>query len=315
MMSPPAGVVGGVRRAVKHTLFSIGYYHQRLAHFEFPGVAILCYHGIRQRTEPRVPFNDLHVHPDVFDSHCRLIATACNPISLDDMREVLEGRRVLPPRPVIVTFDDGYRSVLEHALPSLERYQIPAAVFVCVDPVLRSRHFWFDALCRQQDEEAVLHAATVPYQEWRRRNESLMTACHVDETHRPMTRSELRQLASSPRIEIGGHTLSHPTLARASVDEQRCEIAGSRAALQDAIGKPVDAFAYPFGRRGIHYGAETVQLVREAGFRLAFTTEPSFATNLDDRFNLPRFVMVDAVTAIELAHRLTHSWHPTEAGV
>jgi peptidoglycan/xylan/chitin deacetylase (PgdA/CDA1 family) len=313
MIFPSRTVFGGVRRVVKHTLFSVGYYHQRLAQSEFPGVAILCYHGIRSQTDPRVPFNDLHVDPEVFEAHCRLISTACNPISLDDFRAALDGTRALPPRPVIVTFDDGYRSVLEYGLPSLEQYGIPAAVFVCIEPVLRSQHFWFDTLCRRQDEQAVLQAATVPYQEWRRRKESISAACYEHEKHRPMTISELRQLASSPLIEIGGHTLSHPALAHASVDEQRCEVAGCRTALEDAIGTRVNAFAYPFGQNGIHYSAETVRVVRDSGFDVAFSTEPSFVSNPGDRFDIPRFVILHAVTEVELAHRLAHSWHTPQA--
>lgn len=315
MIFPSRTVFGGVRRVVKHTLFSVGYYHQRLGQCDFPGIAILCYHGIRSRGDRDVPFNDLHVDPDAFDAHCRLIASACDPISLDDFRAALGGGRSLPPRPVIVTFDDGYRSVLEYGLPSLEHHGIPAAVFVCVEPIVRSQHFWFDTLCRREDEQAVLRAATVPYQEWRRLKESMATGCHEYEKHRPMTVSELRQLASSPLIEIGGHTLSHPALARASVAEQRCEIAGCRMALEDAIGKRVKAFAYPFGQIGTHYSADTVAVVRDAGFDMAFTTEPSFATNHDDQFDIPRFVILDAVTEVELAHRLTHSWHTTQAGV
>src|ERR1051325_10200025 len=202
MIFPSRTVFGGVRRVVKHTLFSVGYYHQRLGQSEFPGVAILCYHGIRSRTDPRVPFNDLHVDPEVFEAHCRLISTACNPISLDDFRAALDGKRALPPRPVIVTFDDGYRSVLEYGLPSLEQYGIPAAVFVCIEPILRSQHFWFDTLYRTQDERAALQAAAVQYQECRRGRESISAACYEHETHRPMTISELRPLASSSLIEI-----------------------------------------------------------------------------------------------------------------
>ena len=315
MIFPSRTVFGGVRRVVKHTLFGVGYYHQRFAQFDFPGIAILCYHGIRPRTDPRVPFNDLHVDPDVFDAHCRLIASACNPMSLDDFRGVLEGNRRLPPRPVIVTFDDGYRSVLEYGLPSLERHGIPAAVFVSIEPVLRSQHFWFDTLCRQQDERAVLQSATIPYQAWRRQKESMAATCYEQERHRPMTVSELRQLAASPLIEIGGHTLTHPALAHASVDEQRCEIVGCRTALEDVIGKSVNAFAYPFGQIGRHYTPETVAVVREAGFDMAFTTEPSFVSNHEDAFDIPRFVILDAVTDVELAHRLTHSWHTSQAGV
>lgn len=315
MIFPSRTVFGAVRRVVKHTLFSVGYYHQRLAQSGFPGIAILCYHGIRSRIDPRVPFNELHVDPDVFDAHCRLIATACNPISLDDFRGVLESNRPLPPRPVIVTFDDGYRSVLEYGLPSLEQYGIPAAVFVCTEPVLRSQHFWFDTLCRRQGEQAVLDAATIPYQDWRRQKDSMAAPCYEHEKHRPMTVTELRQLAASPLIEIGGHTLTHPALARASVDEQRCEIAGNRTALEELIGKPVNAFAYPFGQIGTHYSPETVAVVRQAGFDMAFTTEPSFVTNHEDTCDIPRFVILDAVTDVELAHRLTHSWHTVQAGV
>jgi peptidoglycan/xylan/chitin deacetylase (PgdA/CDA1 family) len=307
IVSPPA-VFEGVRRAVKQTLFSVGYYHRRLSHFQFPGAAILCYHGIRNVGDAPVPFNDLHVCADVFEAHCRFISAVCNPISLDDLRAARAGGQPLPARPVMVTFDDGYRSVLDHALPSLQRYGIPAAVFVCSDPVLRSRHFWFDTLCRRAGEEAVLRALTLPYDEWCALRESVSTAAEEHETHRPMTAAELLRLASSPLIEIGGHTLSHPTLARASIDEQYSEILGCRVALQDAVGKPVAGFAYPFGRLGAHYGPETVSIVGNAGFDMAFTTEPSFQSSGGDLFEVPRFLMLDAVDDVELAHRLTHSW-------
>jgi peptidoglycan/xylan/chitin deacetylase (PgdA/CDA1 family) len=308
-------VFGGVRRAAKQTLFSVGYYHQRLSQLEFPGVAILCYHGIRTVDDARVPFNDLHVYADVFEAHCRFISAACNPISLDDLRASLDDGQALPARPVMVTFDDGYRSVLDYALPSLERYGIPAAVFVCSDPVLRSQHFWFDTLSRRDGEEAVLRAQTLPYKEWCALRESISTRADERETHRPMTAAELLRLATSPLIEIGGHTLSHPALAVASIDDQHHEILGCRIALQDAVGKPVDGFAYPFGRLRAHYGPETVGIVRNAGFGIAFTTEPSFQSSRCHRYEVPRFLMLDAVDDVELAHRLTHSWHTTETGV
>lgn len=314
-MIPPPAAFGGVRRAVKQTLFSIGYYHQRLSQFEFPGVAVLCYHGIRNAAQAQAPFSDLHLSTDVFEAHCRLISAVCNPISLHDFLTALDGGRALPSRPIMVTFDDGYRSVLDDALPLLEQYGVPATVFVCSDPVLRSRHFWFDTLCRRDGEEAVRRAQTLPYDEWRELSESISTSVDERELHRPMTTAELLRLASSPLIEIGGHTLSHPALAVAATDEQRREISGCRSALQEAVGKPVHAFAYPFGRFGAHYGPETVSIVRNAGFDVAFTTQPSFQTRGGDLFEVPRFLMLDAVDDVELAHRLTHSWHTTETGV
>ena len=106
--------------------------------------------------------------------------------------------------------------------------------------------------------------------------------------------------------------MSHPTLALAPLEEQRREIAGCREWLQQAIDKPIEAFAYPYGTLPQDYLPETADVAREAGFTLAFTTHESFAALDGDPFQIPRFVMLDAVGDVELAHRLVHSWHPGE---
>lgn len=304
--APP--VLSSVRHAIKQSLFAVGYYHQRLSHAAFPGIAVLCYHGVRDSAES-TPFSDLHVTKATFERHCRLIAEACTPISLADFREVRLGRRTLSPRSVIVTFDDGYRGVLDHALPVLERHGIPAAVFVSAQPVLEGRHFWFDTLGRRRGEAAVLKARALPYQQWRALVESIQVPADADDAHRPLTSAELVRLAASPLVEIGAHTMTHPTLAFAPVEDQRREIAGCKVALERVLERPVTTFAYPYGNIGDDYSAETVRLVRDAGFELAFTTGASFATSQCDPLQVPRFMMLDTVGEEELAHRLVHSWH------
>lgn len=294
-------------RAIKQSLFAMGYYGRRLSHVAFPGVAVLCYHGIR-RADEATPFNELHVTRDTFERHCELITKSCNPISLDDFRAARAGTRPLPPRAVMVTFDDGYRGVLDYGLPSLERHGVPAVVFICAGPVLGSRHFWFDALWSREGEAAVLNAREARFAEWRTLITSIDKPADPGEQHRPLTVEELRRLAASPLIEIGGHTLSHPTLALAPAEEQRREIRGCRETLQDAINAPVDAFAYPYGGLRQDYLPETAGIAREAGFTSAFTTGESFATLDGDPFQIPRFVMLESVGDVELAHRLLHSW-------
>ena len=306
-VAPP--VLSSVRRAIKQSLFTVGYYHQRLTHAVFPGVAVLCYHSVRSGDE-RMPFHELHVTKATFERHCRLIADACHPISLADLRDARAGTRSLPPRSVVITFDDGYRGVADFALPILERYGIPAVVFVCVAPVLNGRHFWFDAMYRREGEAAVLRARSLPYAEWRSLTESIETTAEVHETHRPLTPSELRRLAASPLIEIGAHTITHPTLARAPIDDQRREIAEGSSALERALGRRVTAFAYPYGSLS-DYTSQTVGLVREAGFDLAFATSVAFAAPECDPLQIPRFTMLDSVGDVELAHRLVHSWYST----
>jgi peptidoglycan/xylan/chitin deacetylase (PgdA/CDA1 family) len=301
---PDAVMIG--RRAIKQSLFAVGYYHQRLSASAFPGVAVLCYHGLRVSDDP-IPFQGLHVTKATFERHCRLISNACDPISLSELLEARRNGSELPPRSVIVTFDDGYRGVLEHALPILERYCIPAAVFVSAAPVLDRRHFWFDTLCRREGEAAVLKARALPYDTWLALTEATAT---VDETeaHRPLTLAELQRLAASPLIEIGAHTMTHPTLALAPVEDQQREIAGCKTALERVLGKPVTAFAYPYGNVFEDYTSETVSLVRDARFDLAFTTRASFVSSECDLLQIPRFMMLDTVGDVELAHRLMYSW-------
>jgi peptidoglycan/xylan/chitin deacetylase (PgdA/CDA1 family) len=309
MMSSRAAdpMSSNMRRAFKRALFGGGYYHRRLARARFPGVAILCYHGVRGAQES-VPFNELHVTSETFARHCKLIAETCNPISVDDLRRTRAGIATLPDRAVVVTFDDGYRGVLDGALPVLERYSVPAVVFTCIDPIRRSRHFWFDTLYRREGEEAVQRAKAAAHAAWQALVRSIDSPADQQEHHRPMTLDELRRLASHPLVEIGGHTLSHPTLALAPAGEQQREIAGCRDVLQELIGRPVRSFAYPYGHPGDDYDDVTSAIVRDAGFDLAFTTAGAFARLSDCAFEIPRFTMLDSVQDAELAHRLLHSW-------
>ena len=254
------------------------------------------------------PFNELHVTRRTFEGHCRLLSESCNPISLDDLRAARAGVRALPPRPVLITFDDGYRGVLDHALPVLERYNVPAVVFVCAGPVLSGTCFWFDVLCRSPAKAPSWKRSVPRTRNGRALVAGIETAAPVSERHRPLTLEELRRLAASPLIEIGGHTMSHPTLALTPIDEQHREIVECRRALQDALNKPIESFAYPYGSVKQDYSADTVAVVKQAAFSLAFTTAEAFGTLDGDPFQIPRFVMLESVDDVELAHRLSHSW-------
>ncbi len=304
-MKVPTGPLG---RLAKHGLHSAGYYHHRLAQVEFPGVAVFCYHGIRDDGTGDLPFRDLHVERSAFEGHCRILRECCSPISTAQLVAALNGAS-LPPRPVLVTFDDGYRSVLDLGLPILEQYEIPAAVFVCVEPIVRGEHFWYDSVYRARGSEAVAAARRSPTAEWRTLVDAIATLAQASDVHRPMTVNELQLLAASPIIEIGGHTMTHLTLALAGIDEQREEIEKCRDHVTALVGKIPAGFAYPYGLRPDDYSADTVELVAAAGFKYGFSTRQQFAPRDGSPFEIPRFVMVDGIDEAELAHRLVHSWH------
>ena len=170
-------------------------------------------------------------------------------VSLPDIPEL--DLLLLTDRAVVVTFDDGYVDVLETAYPLLARYEIPATVFV-VSGCLGKR-FWWDA--------------------------------GEDDAARPLTFSELADLAGSRLIDVGAHSVSHPMLATLSPGEQRAEITTSKETLQASLNVPVHGFSYPHGATS----KATREMVERAGYEYACTSHNDTVDSTSDLFRLPRF--------------------------
>jgi peptidoglycan/xylan/chitin deacetylase (PgdA/CDA1 family) len=272
-------------------------------------VAVLCYHDVRAGDRPPgpTPFARLHVHVTELQAHCRLIRETCHPISLAQWRASLAGGSPLPPRPVLFTFDDGYRGLFTHARPILERYAIPAVAFVCSDPVAERRLFWHDSLARDRGEAEVERVKGLPFGEWEEASAASARPAVDGDAGAPLTVAEVKALADG-LVEVGAHTARHAILARADREQQRAQIARGKAQLESWIGRPVTAFAYPNGRPGLDYTAESVELVRALGFDFGFTTRPAFASPDEPALERSRFLVLAGISAAELAHRLSYSW-------
>jgi peptidoglycan/xylan/chitin deacetylase (PgdA/CDA1 family) len=111
-------------------------------------------------------------------------------------------------------------------------------------------------------------------------------------THRALSAEELVRLADGTLVEVGAHTVSHPVLSALPASDQHAEICGSKARLEEILGRPVQSFAYPYGARS-DYTGETAGIVREAGFSLACANFPEVVRRSADIFQLPRLVVRD----------------------
>lgn len=298
-----------VTSAVKRGLLSVGHYARRLHRDRFPGVAVLAYHGVRADDwQPgTMVFEGLHVRASELDAHCRLLCETCHPIGLAQWRAARDGGAPLPARPVLVTFDDGYRTLSTLAQPIVQRYGIPAVAFVCSEPVERQQLFWHDALAQACGETAVERAKSLPFEQWQATREPCRRAAAAGDPHAPLSIDEVRALACNG-IEIGAHTAAHPILARLPLEQQSEQIVQNKQALESWTNRPVTAFAYPNGQPGRDYTSATVALVKQNGFDLAFTTRAGFATASEPSLEHSRFFMLAGISAAELAHRLCHSW-------
>ncbi len=262
------------------------------------------------------------VEPARFTEQIEALKRVRQVASLDQVLAWREHGRTGEKPLAAITFDDGYHDALYAALPILERADCPATVFVASGLVGSGRGFWWDELVRLLMAAPTSNgplrlrirgrALAWPFsgsdagrrrvcRQVRRRLRDLQPAeielqldaiCawakiprRLDPEDRLMTVEEVGRLSQS-LVEIGAHTVRHPSLPSLSPEAQKAEICESRAACQAWTGKPVTHFAYPFG----HYDRSSVRAARETGFRSACATSPGVVRPWTDPFRLPRMV-------------------------
>ena len=253
-----------------------------------PGVAILGYHRV---SDAKPEALGLSVSPAHFRAQLAVIARLARPFRLSDAAKSLASGRV-PPRGVVLTFDDGYADNLHTVLPLLEEHEIPATIFVTSGN--RGGEFWWDRLARAvagTPDSADAHRVAaelerLPEQEREHRLRRLEAenANPPPTVHRSLTAVELQRLAASPLIEIGAHSESHAPLTRLSREDQRVETLQSRRELERLIRMPITSFAYPHGAMT----PETVEIVRESGYTIACCSKSDVATARSPMLALPR---------------------------
>src|SRR5262245_21672776 len=124
--------------------YRLRYYAKRLRSYIARNSLVLLYHRVADLDTD--PFS-LSVTPDNFSEQMKVLRKVCNPISLRELSEGLRNQRIKR-RSVVVSFDDGYADNFHNAKPILERYEIPAVVFVIAGAVGVQNEFWWDELER-----------------------------------------------------------------------------------------------------------------------------------------------------------------------
>jgi peptidoglycan/xylan/chitin deacetylase (PgdA/CDA1 family) len=227
--------------------------------------SVLAYHGVDD--------------PEGFAGSMDYLKRHYRPITIEDLdRAVNEGREI-PDRSVLVTFDDGHLSVLEHGLPILSERGIPAVAFVVAGVLSTDLPFWWSSVAELVEHGAVVtghegldgaaliqHLKQVPDQE--RRDAIAQLEASAPAPTRPgrqLAREDLGRLRSAG-IDIGNHTWSHPCLNRCDPDRIDDEILSAHHSLGEALGQPPRWFAYPNG----DWDPTAEEILSELGYRLGF---------------------------------------------
>ncbi len=203
---------------------------------------ILVYHYVEIVTDLRdTNRQSMAIPPRTFeDQMVTLRVEGYHPIHFNDLSAYFNGEKDLPTKPIILTFDDGYRDFYTDVLPILRKHHVPVTAYI--------------------------------------------VSGFLDYTQNYLTTEQFMEIAHEPLVEIAAHTVSHADLTTLNLASAQEQIVDSKQMLKKLIGRPVNHFAYPYGR----YQIGTLQLVEKAGFATAVAMDLGTTQNYASRFHLKR---------------------------
>jgi peptidoglycan/xylan/chitin deacetylase (PgdA/CDA1 family) len=215
---------------------------------------VLMYHKVND-----LPDNPLSMPVSLFDEQMDLLRTLG--YTVVDLQAVLDyyvQGTPLPPRAVLITFDDGYHDNLDNAARVLQKYGYAGVLFVPVG-------YLDDRQPLPHEERLAAHGVMNPTLDW-------------------------DELADVERrgIRIESHGISHRPLANLEVDEAAREITLSKLRLEERLGRPVRAFSYVKGSEA-DYRPVHLSLVRQAGYDVAFSAVSGANSAETDPLQLRRY--------------------------
>jgi len=229
-------------------------------------VPILYYHRVEEGLHPTKG-----VSPSAFEAQMRWLRfRGYQTISFGDLAAFFAQEAVLPSKPVMVTFDDGYLDNYRIAAPILKRNGLTATIFLVSD-FIGETSSWIP------DPDQVIPL---------------------------MNPDQIRELQKEG-FSFGSHTCRHSCLVRVPHETAREEIFRSKQDLENLLQTEVDSFCYPYG----DYDASSVELVREAGYKAARVVHTDNRHRQEDLFTLHCVKVNGTIRLLKFAYYLTEWYH------
>ena len=259
-----------------------------------------------------------------FDWMVRLIGRNFNVLPFGRAVSLLKSGS-LPKAAACITFDDGYKDNFSVALPILQRHGLTATFFIATG-FLSGGRMWNDDII---EAIRLLPNETVDLKEFGLDQYDLTTPTnrvnaigtmlgklkYLPHGQRESTARKIAQRAGvddrsglmmsaddvramrATGMELGGHTHSHPILKALKDDDAYLEITRGKIELETILAEPVKVFAYPNGNTQLDLSSQHIEMLRQAGFIAAATTQQAIATVQTDPFMIPRFTPWDRTSA------------------
>jgi peptidoglycan/xylan/chitin deacetylase (PgdA/CDA1 family) len=216
-------------------------------------IPVLMYHAlVKKRT---ASLHTVHIEQTLFQQQVEWLAgEGFQSITIDAMLRLFTDRNA-DGKYCVITFDDGYHSLYNYALPLLKDYGFSATLFLSTAAV---GHNDFSTLTG-------LNTSTLP----------------VDD--KPLTWKEIKEMHQNG-WSIQSHSISHADNSLLNKTQMLHEITGSKKIIEQKLHHPVLHYAFPFGK----YNAESLQLLKEAGYESSFTVHAGLCSSKNNMYRLPR---------------------------
>lgn len=281
-------------------------------------IAVLMYHRI---IDSGYDFWKLNVSPKTFEKHIRYISENYKVLRLEEeWGDIVEADQ----KYVVITFDDGYVDNFRYALPILEKYHVPATIFVSTDLIDTDEMYWWDELEKifmidKYMGEFVFGGVSYKIADVNdSRNVCIMIRNRIKDMNpaerrnnlaelrslmgleqpetselRCVNTPELVRMAKSPYITLGGHTKSHLSMGNIHSEKLlRSEIEESLSILEEKTGKKIKVFAYPYG--GPEDRCDLAdQMIADCGIKKSMLVRNGNVSMEDGGYNLPRHMVFE----------------------
>ena len=287
-------------------------------------ILILAYHGVVEMPlDPPCPWMVVEAE---LARQLKWLVNRYQVMRLDDVVARLRDGQPLPDRVVVLTFDDGYASVRQRALPLLQCLRVPATVFLVTSSFDSPELLWHDQLYLALARSAVTELdlgddgggryvlgthglaqgalpaiaqflKTLPAFEKAdvlasilHRLEAQPATSDNRETFATLTAAELEEITQSGWLSVGAHAHHHEILTRLDRESRSHEVCNSMARFQQLLSVQSVPFAYPNGQLG-DFDDSLKELIRNSGFSCGVTTISGLNAAADDLFALKRIVV------------------------
>ena len=289
-------------------------------------LTILLYHGVTGHTSQGIEnYSRKHIMEDDFYRQMQYLSEYCNVLAIDDYLALRVNKKPLPPRAVIISFDDGFRNNFTTAAPILEEFSLPAVFYISSGIVNTDLMFWVDVI---EDCLNFVRKGTVKIQLNEKYDFSLnteqeklkaldtiksycknssvaeknrviddiqsITRVTASVTHSPnyekVSWRELQQIHANSLFAIGGHSTYHQILSALDTQHAEREIRTSIELLQLNLNTQVEHYSYPEGQPQ-HYNGAVIDILKKHGVVCCPSAIPGLNSIDEDLFQLRRIMV------------------------